>query len=125
MTNYLAVAIGGALGAVARYVIGSFFVPTVQSGFPYGTFLVNVSGSFAIGFFLTLLEYKLKLDPVWRLAIATGFLGAYTTFSTFEFELLDLLDRKMHFMAVAYVLSSLMLGLIAVLTGSFLARRLS
>ncbi len=122
MRQYLAVALGGALGALARYALGNIFLLKIQSNFPYGTFFINVSGSFAIGLFLALVD-QIKLEPVWRLTIATGFLGAYTTFSTFEFELLKLLERKFYASALLYVAGSLIVGFLGVYSGSVLVRR--
>src|SRR5687768_414186 len=78
----LAVSLGGILGANARYLVGVYVAERFGTAFPYGTLLINISGSLAIGFFLTLATERFQVDPLWRLFFATGFLGAYTTFSS-------------------------------------------
>jgi len=76
-------------GAIARYLIGSYIANRYGARFPYGTFVVNVTGSFLIGFILTLSATLPAVHPEWRYLIAIGFIGAYTTFSTFEYETLQ------------------------------------
>src|SRR5207249_4999885 len=93
MSKYLLIALGGAIGALARFLLGGMIGGYFTSSFPWGTFMVNITGCFIIGFFLTLNE-QITLDPHWRLAIAVGFVGAYTTFSTFEYETLKLLEQN-------------------------------
>jgi fluoride exporter len=77
----LAIGVGAILGANLRYALTALAVERFGAGFPYGTLFINVTGSVAIGFFLTLAIERFDLDPYWRLFFATGFLGAYTTFS--------------------------------------------
>lgn len=84
--EYLVISLGGILGANARYVLGTWIATRYGTSFPYGTLVINVSGSFVIGLFLTLIAERFVLHPNWRLFFAVGFLGAYTTFSTFSFE---------------------------------------
>ena len=125
MSKYLVIALGGAVGAIARYVLGSFITARVESGFPWGTFVINVTGSFIIGFFLTLISEQITVDPRWRLAIAVGFVGAYTTFSTFEYEVLRLIEEGSFSTGLMYVTMSLLIGFLAVWGGSITARELT
>ena len=120
----LIIAIGGALGAVARHELGSLVARRWNGPFPLGTWLINLSGALAIGIFLTIYGERLTLHQNWRLLIAVGFLGAYTTFSTFEYETLRLIMDGHLATALVYVTSSLLLGLVAVWTGVAIARRL-
>lgn len=86
MTKYLVVGLGGFLGAIARFWLGGIISNRWGSRFPYGTFVINISGSFLIGVILTLLAEKTHWSPNWRYLIPIGFIGGYTTFSTFEYE---------------------------------------
>ena len=86
MGPFLVISLGGILGANARYLVSLYIAERFGTAFPYGTFLINVTGSLVIGFFLTLATERLPIDPLWRLFFATGFLGAYTTFSTYTYE---------------------------------------
>src|SRR5215471_4451547 len=87
LLRYLMIAVGGAAGAIARYVLGNYIGSRLGVRFPYGTFVINVSGSFLVGFILVLLS-RTTASQNWRYLIAIGFIGAYTTFSTFEYETL-------------------------------------
>ena len=113
----LAVSIGGLLGANARYAVGLWAADRWGALFPWGTLLINVSGSFVLGFYLTLVTERFIGRSTTRLFLATGFLGAFTTFSTFNFETLQLLQRGEVVPALAYVSASLIGGLLAVLAG--------
>src|SRR3712207_5597522 len=84
LTKYLAVAAGGALGAVLRYYLGGTVLARTAAPFPTATFVINVTGSFVLGLFLTLATERVHVSTHLRLAVAVGFVGAYTTFSTFE-----------------------------------------
>lgn len=117
------VAIGGALGAVARYAVTLLVARFWLGAFPLATFLINISGSFILGFFTTFVVEKTSLDPLWRLLVATGFVGAYTTFSTFEYETQSLTETGATMIAVANVLGSVIAGFAAVQLGVMLARR--
>ena len=116
-----AVAVGGALGAPARY--GIALAVTITPGtFPWGTFWINVSGSFALGAVLAVLLLRFPADRYFRPFLATGFLGAYTTYSTFAVET-DLLVRNGHVgLALAYVAASLVVGLAAAWGGLTVGR---
>ncbi|MGB2590804.1 MAG: fluoride efflux transporter CrcB [Candidatus Acidiferrum sp.] len=86
MTKYLMVGIGGALGSILRFWVGGYVSNRMGVRFPYGTFLINCTGSFLIGFVVTLLAERTHWSPNWRYLIPIGFIGGYTTFSTFELE---------------------------------------
>jgi CrcB protein len=91
--------------------------------FPMGTFVINVTGSFLIGFLMTMLTERFNLDPNWRLLLVVGFLGGYTTFSSFEWETYTAVRDGGLWIGMLNVVSSVMLGYIAVSLGSMLARR--
>ncbi len=122
-SKYLAVAIGGAFGAVLRYGLNQSFLANYLAPFPFHTFFINITGSFAIGFLLTFFAEKFEINETITLALTVGFLGAYTTFSTFEFETLQLVREKNLFMAIFYVSLSFACGLIAVFGGVILAKK--
>jgi fluoride exporter len=123
MLRVAVVALGGALGAVARYGVSLLVARFWTADFPLGTFLINVSGSFILGFFATLAAERTALDPLWRLLVATGFIGAYTTFSTFEYETQRLTESGATTIAAVNVVGSLVAGFAAVQLGVMLARR--
>jgi len=123
LDKIIVVALGGALGAVARYWLGGLLSSRWPMQFPLGTFVINVTGSFIIGFFLTLVGQRIAIHPNWRLLIAVGFVGAYTTFSTFEYETLKLLEEGNVLSAALNVFLSLAAGFVAVWLGVILARR--
>ena len=112
------------LGANARYFVGLWAAERLGTLFPYGTFVVNVTGSFLIGLFLALLADRLLADPAWRLILVTGFCGGYTTFSTYSFEAVGLIRDGAYAMAALYVVGSVGLGLAAVVAGTAAARLL-
>src|SRR5919199_4329587 len=116
------VALGGGLGAGTRYLLGGWVVGRLGSAFPFHTLLINVSGSLAIGLLLVLLTERLVVDPAWRLLLVVGFLGGYTTFSSYTFEALSLLEEGDWLAAVGYVLASNGLGLLAAYLGMVVAR---
>ncbi len=122
LMKYVVVAAGGALGAVFRYYLSGSALSRVAAPFPTATFVINTSGSFIIGFFLTLATERLAINPHLRLLIAVGFVGAYTTFSTFEYETAQLIEAKDFVRAVLYVALSFVVGLMAVWGGVFAAR---
>lgn len=111
------VGLGGFLGAIARYVLGSYIGNRLGSRFPYGTFVINISGSFLIGVFLTVLARTTDASPNWRYLIPIGFIGAYTTFSTFEYETFRALQDGQAFNALLNVALSVMAGFVAVWAG--------
>ncbi|HEX8455746.1 MAG TPA: fluoride efflux transporter CrcB [Pyrinomonadaceae bacterium] len=120
--KYLAVATGSALGGMLRYFLGGTFLARTAAPFPTATFVVNVTGSFVLGFFLTLAAERFHMSEYLRLALAVGFVGAYTTFSTFEYETLQLAEARRFALALAYVVLSVAAGFAAVWGGTLLAR---
>jgi len=110
------------LGANLRYLVTTWSVERWGAEFPYGTFIVNISGAFAIGIVLAYLGERFEVSPLWRLFFVTGFLGGYTTFSTYAWEGLLLTEQGAFFSALAYVLGSNVIGFLGVWLGATLAR---
>lgn len=124
------VAVGSACGGLARWGVATVAARWLGTSFPYGTFLINMSGSFFLGWFLTVLSERLPLSETsWirpedlRLLFAVGFAGAYTTFSTYEFESHSLLSDGQRLLAMIYMIGSVVLGLLAVQLGIAMGRR--
>ncbi len=122
MQNVLVIAFGGALGAMSRYGLGFWISSRWNQGFPLGTFIINITGAFLLGFLNILFVEKLTISPLWRLGIGIGFLGSYTTFSTFGYEVIMLLERGSLLTAGLYTLLSVIIGFIGVALGVGLAR---
>jgi CrcB protein len=121
----LGVALGGALGALCRYYVSLLLLPALQgtalAGYPLATLLVNVGGSFLLS--LLLFQEQMVIPPALRAAIGTGFIGSFTTFSTFEFESALLVRRDGWGIASSYILGNLILGYLAILLGRWLVLR--
>lgn len=117
------VGIGGMVGAAARFGVSQFAADRWGAGLPYGTLLVNLTGSFAIGVILTVLLDRVA-DPVWRLLLVTGFLGGYTTFSSYSFELVTLIGGGRLGWAAGYLIASNLLGVAACAVGAVCGREL-
>lgn len=117
------VAIGGAFGAVARYLINISPLAGVFEKFPLPTFLINISGSFLIGFLMIVFADKFVANENLRMAVIVGFLGAFTTFSTFEVEIFGLMREKQLVMAFVYMALSVLVGFAGVVAGVALGRR--
>jgi CrcB protein len=122
MNRYLLISIGAVLGANARYFVGVWAVERLGLGFPYGTLIVNVTGSFVLGFLLAALDSRLPVPSDLRFLVGVGFLGAFTTFSSFAVESLLLLRDGSPGMALLNILGNNALGLAAALIGFMLAR---
>ncbi len=123
-TMLTGVALGGMLGALCRYALSLLLTPLLtRTGFPWSTLTINVSGSFALGV-LAALAARNVVSPEWRAAIGVGFLGAYTTFSTFSVDLDGLLTRGEGGRATLYLLGNVTLGLLAAVAGRLLVARL-
>jgi fluoride exporter len=125
MREFLVIAVGAALGANARYWLTNLFAGRFGAAFPWGTLFINVSGGLVIGLVLTLLSGRLVADPTYRLLLATGFLGAYTTFSTFTYETLGLAQQGDYLGAFYNVAGSVTLGLLATFGGILLGRAIA
>ncbi len=113
----LLVALGGALGSVTRYLVGGWIAQRGGTFFPYGTLVINMTASFIIGFFLAFAQERARLGPYWRLFIAVGFVGGYSTFSTYEYESIRLLQDGEMLLATLYLVGSMAGGAIAAITG--------
>ena len=124
MRTIVAIGIAGALGALARYALDGVVSRRFPSSLPWGTFVVNVSGAFALGFLMTLMTEQLSTAPWLRSALAIGLLGAYTTFSTLSYETYRLLEDGALGLAAANMLGSAAVGLFAVYLGVVSARAL-
>jgi len=122
--NYLWIAVGAVVGASARYFLSGLIVRNFSATFPYGTLLINVTGSLALGFFLVYSTDRVLLDPRWRLLVAVGFCGSYTTFSSYAFESFALMEQGQWLLVGLNVVGSNVLCLAAVLAGAALARGL-
>jgi len=114
---YLYIAAGGAFGAVTRYLISTWIYNKSEQVFPYGTFVVNLTGCFLLGLFYTLSLEKSVINAQFRTMITVGFIGAYTTFSTFSLETINLIKEGSMGTALLYVGSSVILGLFSVWLG--------
>ena len=119
----LMVTAGGGIGSLVRYVVGTAITQRFGGRFPAGTFIINVTGSFLIGMLMTLLTERLAPHPHWRLLLVVGFLGGYTTFSSFEYETFQSARSGGHWLALGYVLASVVLGYLGVWLGVLLASR--
>jgi CrcB protein len=122
MLQYLWIGLGGFIGANTRYLLQQWTANLWGADFPYGTLFINVSGSFIIGLFLTLATGRLALPSEVRLFMAVGFLGGYTTFSSFSYETLRLLEQGQWWSATLYFFGNIGLGMLGVFLGVVLAR---
>jgi len=124
ITKIAFVAVGGAFGAVARYLINISPLSRLFEHFPFPTLFINVTGSFLIGFLLIYLTDRITVSDNLRMAVIVGFLGAYTTFSTFEMEIFGLMKERLFLTAFLYLLLSVLVGFVGVVAGAHLARDL-
>ena len=119
---YLWISVGAIVGASARYFVSRFVAKVVTASFPYGTLLINVTGSFILGLFLVWATERALPDPRWRLLIAIGFCGSYTTFSSYAFESFSLFEQGHYLLFASNVLANNVLCLTGVLAGAMISR---
>ncbi len=125
MSELLAIAIGGALGAVARFSLGNLINYFLGTHFPFSILIVNVLGSFLIGICFELMVEDSILPPIYRSVVIVGFLGAFTTFSAFSMQTVGLLETGRFGAAMIYVVGSVVLSVVAVIPGVFACRQLT
>lgn len=122
MINYMVVFAGGGIGSVARFILATRIGQQWGKSFPLGTFVINITGSFLIGFLMTLMAERFLENPQWRLLLVVGGLGGYTTFSTFQYETGKLVvDGELGYAALNMVLS-VVVGFIALKLGDMTAK---
>ncbi len=121
--SYLLIVAGGGAGSLARYLAGTAIMTRFGSRFPLGTLVINVTGSFLIGLLMTLLTERVQPHPNWRLLLVVGFLGGYTTFSSFEWETYAAIREGGFWIGLANVVGSVSFGYVAVWLGALLGRR--
>ncbi|WP_407276568.1 fluoride efflux transporter CrcB [Halothiobacillus sp. DCM-1] len=124
MRLYLMIALAGSVGAMARFWMINAVHTWFSRDFPYGTFAVNVLGSALMGFLGVWLTLKLQWAPEYRVAVLTGFLGAFTTMSTFSIDSLNLIERNEWVLAGLYIVGTVVLCLVAARGGMLLAERI-
>ena len=125
MQKYFFIALGGSIGSIARYWVGSTIASRLGTKFYYGTFVINHTPCIIIGFTLTFLGRRTELNPAWRYLVPIGFVGAYSTFSTYEWETFSSIRTGAFFIASFYAVASLFLGLVAVWCGVLIAEAIS
>ena len=123
MEQYLVVFAGAGLGGLARYLAGTWIMTKYGGRFPLGTFFINITGSLLIGILMTLLTERLPPHPNWRLFLVVGILGGYTTFSSFEYESFQAVRDGASWMAILYIVGSVVLGYFGVWLGAALTSR--
>jgi CrcB protein len=120
--DVLWIALGAVVGANLRYAVSRWSARYLSASLPWGTFVINVSGSFLLGFFLVWISERVLVDPRWRALVAVGFCGSYTTFSSYSFETFTLLEQGHYGMAVANFTANNLIALLGVVAGAALAR---
>ena len=124
MNDILVISLGAIFGANARWIISRYAARMLGPVFPYGTLMINISGSFIVGFFMIWATERVLIDPRWRLLIVVGFCGAFTTFSSFAFETMAYFEQGQWLLMAANFVSNNLLCLGAALAGMALARAL-
>ena len=125
MLKYLFVGIGGRLGSILRFLLGSHIGGKMGTRFPYGTLVINITGSFLTGLVFALLTVRTTWSPNWRYLIPIGFIGGYTTFSSFEFETLRTIQDGQIGLGLLYVATSVIIGFVAVWGGVIAGRAIA
>ncbi len=124
MRAYLWISLGAIAGSSARYFLSRLAARLLSTAFPYGTLFINVSGSFLVGLFLVWTSERVLVDPRWRLLVAIGFCGSYTTFSSYAYESFAYLEQGHWLLFGANILTNNLLCLAAVIAGAAVARAL-
>lgn len=124
MNQVVAIAVGGALGALSRYWVVGLVSRLFERSFPYGTLAVNILGSFLIGVGYIFIVERLQVASEWHAILMVGFIGAFTTFSTFSLETVSLMQEGRLMAALTYIFSSVLVCLLATVAGIFLARQI-
>jgi len=120
--KYFAVGVGGFVGSILRFWLATYVGQRMGTRFPYGTFLVNISGCFLIGLVMTILTERTHLSPTYRYLIPIGFIGGYTTFSAFEYETLRALQDGQFTIGLLNIVLSVLVGFLMVWTGAMVGK---
>jgi fluoride exporter len=120
--DFFVISLGAIVGANARYLLSRYAVKLLGPVFPYGTLIINVTGSLVVGFFIIWTSERALVDPRWRLLVVVGFCGAFTTFSSYAFESMAYFEQGQWSLMAANILSNNVLCLVAVMAGMALAR---
>ena len=124
MSIYIAIAVGGSLGAVSRYWVSSTAYQWLGQGFPYGTLAVNLLGSLVMGFLSVLLVHRFHISEEIRIGLLAGFLGSFTTFSTFAMDTLHLAGNEAIMKAIVYILFSVLFCILGAWAGLVAAKQM-
>lgn len=122
MLNVFSIFIGGGIGAVIRYLVGLLYMHVLKINLPAATFCVNLIGCFILGFLYVLFIEKTQLPTTLKLALTVGFCGGLTTFSTFSLEIFEMAQNLHYIQALIYIITSLVLGVLAVFLGGYLCK---
>jgi CrcB protein len=122
MLDVLVISLGAIVGANARYFISRYAAQTLGPVFPYGTLIINITGSLIVGFFVIWTSERVLIDPRWRLLVVVGFCGAFTTFSSYAFETMAYFEQGQWLLMLANIFSNNLLCLAGALGGMALAR---
>jgi len=125
MNKYWMVALGGLLGSVSRFWLGGIISEKMGAKFPYGTFVINCSGCFLIGLVMTVLAEKGYANSMWRYLVVIGFLGGYTTFSSFEYETFHAVQESEFLIGLLNAVASVVVGFLSVWLGSIAGKTLA
>jgi CrcB protein len=122
MSKFLIISLGAVIGANLRYWVSDWVAQRFGASFPYGNLVINLSGSLILGFFMALVSGRFLVDPHWRLLVTIGFLGSYTTFSSYTFESVNMILSGQLWLGLLNLFGSSFLGALAVGLGIFLGR---
>jgi CrcB protein len=120
--NFVVVSLGAIVGANARYILSRYAAKVLGPVFPYGTLIINVVGSFIVGWFMVWTTERVLVDPRWRLLVVVGFCGGFTTFSSYAFESMAYFEQGQWALMVTNILTNNLLSLLAAAAGMALAR---